>query len=339
MPFHSALVDADLHTPCYISESDPGAVGAGIAWFKRTTREMKIRNAADSGWDMVTATDAIPLSYLDTDATLAANSNTKVASQAAVKAYTDALVAGLSWKQAVRVATTGAGTLASDFENGDTVDGVTLATGDRILIKNQAAPTENGIYVVAASGAPTRATDANSGAELVNASCYVSEGTANADTQWTCTTNATITIGATNIVFAQITGTGGGVTSVLGQTGAVTFVVSVPFVIDGGGAVITTGIKGDLEIPFAGTITAWRVVADQAGDIVIDTWKDTYANFPPDNSDSIWGGSEPELSGAAKAEATGLSIAVTAGDWLRFNVDSVATVERVTLSLTITRTS
>ncbi len=121
---------------------------------------------------------------------------------AANKSYVDASTAGLSWKQAVRVATTAAGTLASSFENGDTVDGVTLATGDRILIKDQASGTENGIYVVAASGAPARATDADSGAELVNASTYVSEGTANADKQFVCTTNAPITIGATTITFA-----------------------------------------------------------------------------------------------------------------------------------------
>ena len=122
----------------------------------------------------------------------------------ATQAYVDAALAGLSWKQAVRAATTAAGTLATDFENGDTVDGVTLATGDRILIKNQASAAENGIYVVAASGAPTRASDANSGAELVNATVYVSEGSTNADTQWTCTANATITIGVTNIVWAQL---------------------------------------------------------------------------------------------------------------------------------------
>ena len=145
----------------------------------------------------------------DTDATLAANSNTRVATQAAVKAYVDAKVAGLSWKQAVRAATTAAGTLASDFENGDTLDGVTLATGDRILLKNQSSASENGIYVVAASGAPTRATDADAGAELVNASIYVSEGTANADTQWTCTTNAPITLGSTSLAFAQLTSGGG----------------------------------------------------------------------------------------------------------------------------------
>lgn len=127
----------------------------------------------------------------------------------ATQSYVDAAIAGLSWKQAVRVATTAAGTLASSFENGDTVDGVTLATGDRILIKNQASGAENGIYTVAASGAPSRASDANSSAELVNASVYVSEGTTNADTQWTCTTNAPITVDSTSIAFAQLSSGGG----------------------------------------------------------------------------------------------------------------------------------
>ncbi len=148
-------------------------------------------------------------SEIDTDGTLAANSDTVLASQKAVKAYTDAKVAGLSWKQAVRAATTSPGTLASSFANSSAIDGVTLATGNRILIKNQSSGAENGIYTVNASGAPTRATDADAGAELVNATVYVSEGTANADTQWTCTTNATISLGSTSLAFAQLTsGTG-----------------------------------------------------------------------------------------------------------------------------------
>lgn len=129
---------------------------------------------------------------------------------AANKAYVDATVAGLSWKQRVRAATTAPGTLSTAFENGDTIDGVTLATGDRILIKDQAAPAENGIYTVNASGAPTRATDADAGSELVNASVYVSEGTANADKQFVCTTNAPITIGATSITFTVFSSGGGG---------------------------------------------------------------------------------------------------------------------------------
>lgn len=127
----------------------------------------------------------------------------------ATQSYVDAALAGLSWKQAVRAATTAALTLATDLENGDTLDGVTLSTGDRVLVKDQSSGAENGIYIVAATGAPARASDANSGAELVNASVYVSEGTANADTQWTCTTNATITVGSTALAWAQLSSGGG----------------------------------------------------------------------------------------------------------------------------------
>lgn len=135
-----------------------------------------------------------------TDGTFAANSDSFAPTQKAVKTYVDNIAAGVKWKAPVRVATTAAGTLATSFENGDTVDGVVLATGDRILIKDQASATENGIYVVAASGAPSRATDADSGAELVSASVFVMSGTANADRAFVCT-NDSITLGATSITF------------------------------------------------------------------------------------------------------------------------------------------
>jgi hypothetical protein len=108
-----------------------------------------------------------------------------------------------SWKEPVRAASTGNGTLSTAFENGDTLDGVTLATGDRILLKDQSTGSQNGIYVVNASGAPTRAVDADSGGELVGATVFVSEGTANADKVFACTTNATITVGSTSLVFSQ----------------------------------------------------------------------------------------------------------------------------------------
>lgn len=118
------------------------------------------------------------------------------------KDYVDASRAGLSWKTAVRVATTANAALATAYENGDTVDGVTLVTGDRILIKNQTTQSENGIYTVNASGAPTRATDADSSTELDSATVFVQAGTTNADTAWTQTTN-TPTVGSSNIVFVQ----------------------------------------------------------------------------------------------------------------------------------------
>lgn len=127
------------------------------------------------------------------------------ATDAATKGYVDNAVQGLSWKQAVRVATTTNGTLASAYENGDTIDGVTLATGDRILIKDQSTGSENGIYTVNASGAPTRALDANTSAEVDSMTVYVEQGTANADTVWTLTTNDP-TLDSTALVFAQING-------------------------------------------------------------------------------------------------------------------------------------
>lgn len=124
------------------------------------------------------------------------------AQDVATKAYVDALSTGLSWKSPVRAATTVAGTLATDFENGDVIDGVTLATGNRILIKNQVTGSQNGIYTVNASGAPTRATDMDSGSEADAAAIFVTEGTVNADKGFVQTADST-TIGTTALVFTQ----------------------------------------------------------------------------------------------------------------------------------------
>lgn len=146
------------------------------------------------------------------------------ATDAATKNYVDNLVQGLSWKKAVRAATTTNGTLATAYANASVIDGVTLATGDRILIKDQTAPAENGIYVVAISGAPTRATDADIAAELVNATVTASEGTANADKAYTQTANAPINIGTTGLVWA-LTGGGNTYTAGNGITGTTSFAV------------------------------------------------------------------------------------------------------------------
>lgn len=128
-----------------------------------------------------------------------------LAQDAATKAYVDSLVNGTDWKNSVRVATTANGTLASAFANGQTVDGVVLATGNRILLKDQTAGAENGIYTVNASGAPTRATDADANPEVTaGMAVFVSEGSTNVNSQWKLTTDDTITLGTTALVFAQI---------------------------------------------------------------------------------------------------------------------------------------
>ena len=109
-------------------------------------------------------------------------------------------------------------------------------------------------------------------------------------------------------------------------------------VIDGGGEAIETGIKCDVVMP-ACTIVGAYLLADQSGSIKIDLWKDSYANFPPTNDDSICGGNEPEISTATKDSDTTLTdwtTSVSDGDIIRVNVDSCTTIERCTLSLKIT---
>lgn len=125
-----------------------------------------------------------------------------VGTDAATKQYVDNASAGLAWKQSVRVATTANGALATAFANGQSIDGVTLATGNRILIKNQTTGTENGIYTVNASGAPTRATDADTAAELRSATVFVEEGSTQSDTAWNQTAD-NITIGTTALTFVR----------------------------------------------------------------------------------------------------------------------------------------
>ena len=128
-----------------------------------------------------------------------------------------------------------------------------------------------------------------------------------------------------------------GSSGVSGTSGtSVTSTKSFGLVIDGGGSAITTGIKGDVVVPYNMTITSWTLIADQIGSIVIDAWKDTYANFPPNATDSITGSEKPTLSSSNKNQDLSLSTwttNVTAGDIIRFNVDSASTVTKVTLSI------
>jgi len=127
---------------------------------------------------------------------------------AATKGYVDAVATGLDIKDSVRAATTGSVTLATDLENGDTLDGVVLATGDRILVKNQGNAT-NGIYVVAASGSPTRSSDADEDAEVTSGMfTFVEEGTVNAGKGFVLTTANPITVGVTTLTFTQFSDSG-----------------------------------------------------------------------------------------------------------------------------------
>lgn len=126
-----------------------------------------------------------------------------LAQDAATKNYVDTVAQGLDTKLSVRAATTANITLSAP----QTIDGVSVVANDRVLVKNQTTTTENGIYVVAA-GAWSRATDADSWAELVAAFTFVEEGTVNADTGWVSTVNAGGTLGSTAVGFTQFSAAG-----------------------------------------------------------------------------------------------------------------------------------
>ena len=131
------------------------------------------------------------------------------ATDAATKGYVDSTAIGLDVKLSVRVATTANIDLTADLENGDVLDGVTLATGNRVLVKNQTDQTQNGIYVVASSGAASRSEDANSDAEVTaGLFTFVEEGTVNGNTGYVLTSDNPITLGSTNLVFSQFSGVG-----------------------------------------------------------------------------------------------------------------------------------
>lgn len=122
-------------------------------------------------------------------------------------------------------------------------------------------------------------------------------------------------------------------------------VVSLQFVIDGAGVAITTGLKGYLPVDFAGTITEVTLLGDQTGSIIVDIFKCAYSAFDPPttptSANKITASAPPTISAAKKAKdatLTGWTTAITAGDILAFNVNSAATITRVTVDLKIART-
>jgi hypothetical protein len=138
------------------------------------------------------------LTYNSVSGVLTANTSTL-----ATVAYVDAAVQGLDIKASVRVATTENITLSGT----QTIDGVSVIAGNRVLVKNQSTASENGIYVVAAEGW-SRAADAGDGELTAGSFTFVEEGTASADAGFVISTNGEITVGTTEIAWTQFSGAG-----------------------------------------------------------------------------------------------------------------------------------
>lgn len=108
-------------------------------------------------------------------------------------------------------------------------------------------------------------------------------------------------------------------------------------VVDGGGAVVMPGVKGDLVVEGAGEIEGWSILPDLTGSVVFDIWCKTITEFPPSATDSICGTNKPTLAnmGKAQGDVSGWSPDLMPGDVLRIVVDSAALIQRVTLELKI----
>jgi hypothetical protein len=139
-------------------------------------------------------------------------------SDVAIKSYVDELVAGLRTRIIAEVATTANVNLSNGLEAGDTIDGVTLVAGDRVLVKSQSDATENGLYLAVSSGAASRDPQYDTIAELSGGLIVVNQGSTNDNKIFLCTTDSDGSLGSTNITYTQVTPSNTGTVTSIGVT-------------------------------------------------------------------------------------------------------------------------
>ena len=163
-----------------------------------------------------------------TGGTITGLGDPSVSSEVATKNYVDNIVTGLRTRVIARVASTANVAIATALENGDVLDGVTLATGNRVLLKDQSTASQNGLYIVVASGAASRDPEFDIISEVAGQLILVSEGTTHADDLFLCTTDTSATLGSSSISYTQVfPSSGGTVTSVaVADSGSSEFTVT-----------------------------------------------------------------------------------------------------------------
>lgn len=228
---------------------------------------------------------------------------------AANKAYVDQVAQGLDAKASCRVATTASITLSGT----QTIDGVAVIAGDRVLVKDQGSPAENGIYV-AASGGWSRAADANAWDELVKAFVFVEEGTAGANNGFVCTVAAGGSLGSTAVTWVQFSGAGqitagNGMTKTgntlnVGTAAASRIVVNADD-IDLAASGITPGTYRSLTIDAYGRATAGTNPTTLAGYGITDAYTKT-------EIDSIFGSTTAAAASASAAATSATNAANSA---------------------------
>lgn len=220
---HGSIAIINMHRLHRWEYADETARLAAIGFTAEDVRKVAYQEDNDTLWLL---TDYSPITWVpirDPNAASASDLNDEVirasSAETALAAAINSAIEGLSWKTAVRVATTANITLSGT----QTIDGVAVVAGNRVLVKNQSTGSQNGIYVCAA-GAWSRSTDLDSAAEFPEATVMVQEGS-QAETRWTCTNDDPVTVGTTAIVFAQTAGSSADMIlgSIQTVTGAKTF--------------------------------------------------------------------------------------------------------------------
>jgi hypothetical protein len=176
----------------------------------------------------------------------------------ATTSYVNDAVAGLRTRIICEAATTANVTLSSDLQNGDTIDGVTLATGDQVLVKDQSTASQNGIYTVVSSGTASRSTDFDAIGELSGQMVIINQGSTNDNTMWLCTTNNTVTLDSDSIAFTKVTPQNVGDVTLTGTQTLTNKTLTSP-IIDGNGAVF----EGSTADAYETTLTPVDPTADR----------------------------------------------------------------------------